>query len=147
MFWNMRSLRFWKRGRRWQRGRLNDSTSTGEIGIVVDSGPKLGYGHAVRCLRLATALAKRNTVVFYPLSDLCQEFISRSGFPTILASPNIVALQFPPLVISDLREVHGISVAIHRHGSRHISIHDLGLAQCHSDVAINGSITRLFPYG
>src|SRR5262245_10986952 len=53
---------------------------------------------------------------------------------------------FPPLVITDLREPHGITVAIHRNGSRHISIHDLGLAQCHSDVAIDGSITRLFPY-
>jgi len=125
---------------------LNDSTSTGEIGIVVDGGPKLGYGHAVRCVRLATALAKRNEVVFYPLSEPCHEFINRFGFPTILASPNIDALTFPPLVITDLREVHGISAAIHRHGSRHISIHDLGLAQCHSDVAIDGSITRLFPY-
>jgi spore coat polysaccharide biosynthesis predicted glycosyltransferase SpsG len=45
-----------------------------------------------------------------------------------------------------LREAHGITAAIRRHGSKHISIHDLGLAQCYSDVAIDGSITRLFPY-
>src|SRR6185436_2051395 len=53
---------------------------------------------------------------------------------------------FPPIVITDLREAHGITADILRHGSRHISIHDLGLAQCQSDVAIDGSVTRLFPY-
>src|SRR5262249_41201522 len=52
----------------------------------------------------------------------------------------------PPLVITDLRELNGITAAIHRNGSRHISVHDLGLAQCQSDVVIDGSITQLFPY-
>jgi spore coat polysaccharide biosynthesis predicted glycosyltransferase SpsG len=49
-------------------------------------------------------------------------------------------------VITDLREPHGITAKIHGRGSRHISIHDLGLGQCRSDVVIDGSITRLFPY-
>ncbi len=111
-----------------------------EIGIVVDAGPKLGYGHAVRCIRLARALAEDYEVVFYPLSEACKEFIESSGFPTSAGSA------FPPLVITDLREAHGISASIHRNGSRHISIHDLGLAQCRSDVAIDGSVTRLFPF-
>jgi spore coat polysaccharide biosynthesis predicted glycosyltransferase SpsG len=53
---------------------------------------------------------------------------------------------FPPLVITDLREPHGITAKIRQKGSRHISIHDLGLAQCRSDVVIDGSIARLFPY-
>lgn len=116
------------------------STSKSEIGIVVDAGPKLGYGHAVRCIRLARALARRSQVVFYPLSENCKEFIESSGFLTATGSA------FPPVVITDLREAHGITAAIHRAGSRHISIHDLGLAQCHSDVAIDGSVTSLFPY-
>ncbi len=111
-----------------------------QIGIVVDAGPALGYGHVVRCLRLARALVKRNRLVFHPLSETCREFIESAGFPTTTGSA------FPPVVITDLREAHGITAAIHRHGSRHISIHDLGLAQCHSDVAIDGSVTRLFPY-
>jgi len=113
----------------------------GQIGIVVDAGPRLGYGHAVRCLRLARTLIRRHPVVFYPLSDPCKEFIESSGFTTATGSA------FPPVVITDLREAHGITAAIHRQGSTHVSIHDLGLAQCHSDVAIDGSITRLFPYG
>jgi spore coat polysaccharide biosynthesis predicted glycosyltransferase SpsG len=120
-----------------------NSEATGlefEVGIVVDAGPKLGYGHVVRCLRLARALVKRHKVVFYPLSEDCREFIGSSGFPTASGT------SFPPVVITDLREAHGITAAIHRHGSKHISIHDLGLAQCYSDIAIDGSITRLFPY-
>jgi len=116
------------------------STRPHDVGIVVDAGPKLGYGHAVRCVRLARALSRRNSVVFYPLSEPCREFIESSGFLTTTGSA------FPPVVITDLREAHGITAAIHRHGSRHVSIHDLGLAQCHSDVAIDGSVTRLFPY-
>jgi UDP-2,4-diacetamido-2,4,6-trideoxy-beta-L-altropyranose hydrolase len=114
-----------------------------DIGIVVDAGPRRGYGHAVRCVRLARALAQRNSIVFYPQSEECKEFVERFGF-AVTASHSHQA--FPPLVITDLREPHGITAAIHRCGSRHISLHDLGLAQCHSDVAIDGSVTRLFPY-
>ena len=119
---------------------MRTSTNKPEIGIVVDAGPKLGYGHAVRCIRLAHALARRNSVVFFPLSETCKEFVESSGLTTTTGSA------FPPVVITDLREAHGITAEIRRRGSRHISIHDLGLAQCHSDVAIDGSVTRLFPY-
>jgi spore coat polysaccharide biosynthesis predicted glycosyltransferase SpsG len=111
-----------------------------QIGIVVDAGPQLGYGHAMRCLRLARQLIRRHPVVFYPLSESCREFVEASGFATAKESA------FPKVVITDLREAHGISAAIRRQGSTHISLHDLGLAQCQSDVAIDGSITRLFPY-
>jgi UDP-2,4-diacetamido-2,4,6-trideoxy-beta-L-altropyranose hydrolase len=116
------------------------STNKADIGIVVDAGPSMGYGHAVRCVRLAGALAAEQRVEFYPLSVACQEFIESSGFSTAQDS------EFPPLVITDLREAHGITAAIRSQGSRHISIHDLGLGQCRSDVAIDGSVTRLFPY-
>jgi spore coat polysaccharide biosynthesis predicted glycosyltransferase SpsG len=112
-----------------------------QVGIVVDAGRQLGYGHAVRCMRLAKSLMRRHSVLFYPLSDSCREFIESSGYSVARDSA------FPPVVITDLREVHGITAAIHRQGSKHISIHDLDLAQCHSDIAIDGSITRLFPYG
>jgi len=125
---------------------VNTSIKDAEIGIIVDAGPGMGYGHAVRSLRLARALSKRNKVLVYPLSQPCTEFMDGFGVETRPA-PGAAGESFPPLVITDLREGHGITAAIHRNGSRHISIHDLGLAQCHSDVAIDGSITRLFPYG
>jgi UDP-2,4-diacetamido-2,4,6-trideoxy-beta-L-altropyranose hydrolase len=119
-----------------------------EIGIVVDAGPQLGYGHAMRCVRLARALAKEHGVVLYPLSQRCKEFatsnLSGSTVRDVVSHRDTEL--FPPLVITDLREPHGITASIRRQGCRHVSIHDLGLAQCHSDVVIDGSITSLFPY-
>ncbi len=127
---------------------MTSSPNKAEIGIIVDAGPQLGYGHAVRCVRLARALAKENSVVVYPLSQRCKDFVTSNwGQSPISFTAEIGDCpQLPPLVITDLREAHGIMATIHRQGSRHISIHDLGLAQCHSDVAIDGSITNLFPY-
>ncbi len=114
----------------------------------MNAGPSLGYDHALRCLRLANALAADALITFYPLSQNCREFLvagNSQGKFEIRESESTMN-KLPPLVITDLRELHGITAAIHRNGSRHISIHDLGLAQCQSDVVIDGSITRLFPY-
>ncbi len=119
------------------------SNNEKRVGIVVDAGPAIGYGHAVRCLRLAKALEPIAAVSFYAMSAPCHQFLS-SNSTFDIRSANLDSL--PPLVITDLREPHGISARIHRQGSRHLSIHDLGLAQCQSDVAIDGSVMRLFPY-
>jgi len=118
------------------------------IGIIVDANPSLGYGHVVRCLRLANALTADTAVTFYPLSESCQDFLvnANSAGKLEICKPDFETSVFPPLVITDLRETHGITAAIHRNGSTHISIHDLGLAQCRSDVVIDGSVTTLFPY-
>lgn len=116
------------------------------IGIVVDAGPTVGYGHVVRSLRLAQAFGSEVPVTFYPVSEPCEAFLRQASPESEIRNPRSESGSFPPLVITDLREAHGITAAIHRNGSRHISIHDLGLAQCRSDVVIDGSITRLFPY-
>src|SRR5688572_30495156 len=134
---NTKSTRFWNPGRSWSREPVRASTEKHDIGFVVDAGPTAGYGHVVRCMRLALRLSVEHRVVFYPLSETCREFIASSGFDTTDTAA------FPPTVITDLREANGITAKIHRQGSRHISIHDLGLAQCRSDVAIDGSIARL----
>ena len=122
--------------------------SSARIGIIVDAGPSLGYGHVVRCLRLANGLIADACVTFYPLSESCHDFLvdANSAGKFEICEPGCETGGFPPLMITDLRETHGITAAIHRNGSRHISIHDLGLAQCRSDVAIDGSVTTLFPY-
>ena len=118
------------------------------IGIIVDAGPTLGYGHVVRCLRLANALARHADIILYPLSECCREFLVSAATDAKFEIRNskFEINSLPPLVITDLREAHGITATVRRHRSRHISIHDLGLAQCRSDVAIDGSITSLFPY-
>lgn len=116
------------------------------IGIIVDAGPILGYGHAVRCVRLARALESIAKVALYPLSEACASFLHDAAPKSEIRSLKSEIVSLPPLVITDLREAHGLTATIRRQHSRHISIHDLGLAQCRSDVAIDGSITRLFPY-
>lgn len=108
------------------------------VGLVVDAGPHVGYGHAVRCLRLARAL--RGNVAVFPQSPECAAFFEREGLKDAGGS------RFPPMVVTDLREPHGISAKIRAQGSLHVSIHDLGLAQCSSDVAIDGSIVQLLPF-
>ena len=112
------------------------------VGIVVDGGPRLGYGHAVRCLRLARSLG--DGVALYPLSGDCAAFFERNGFKGRIRDAQTDA--FPGVVITDLRESHGITAAIRSQGALHISIHDLGLAQCRSSVAIDGSVVQLFPF-
>ncbi len=121
------------------------STST-KVGIIVDAGSTLGYGHAVRCLRLAAALDIESLITFYPMSESCASFLQEMSPNAEIRSPKSEMSSLPPVVVTDLRETHGITAAIRRNGSRHISIHDLGLAQCQSDVVVDGSVTRLFPY-
>ena len=124
---------------------MRESTNQ-DIGIVVDAGPTLGYGHVVRCTRLAQALESEAKLVFYPLSEHCEAFL-RDAFPTSdMRRPDSEIDSLPPVVITDLREAHPITTAIPRQGSRHISVRDLGLAQSSSDVVIDGAITRIFPY-
>jgi UDP-2,4-diacetamido-2,4,6-trideoxy-beta-L-altropyranose hydrolase len=127
---------------------VDKPNSKSEIGIIVNAGPSTGYGHAVRCLRLATALVDDASITFYPLSEPCRDFLlsGNSDGKFEIRESNSAMNGLPSLVITDLREVHGMTAAIHRNGARHISIHDLGLGQCYSDVVIDGSITRLFPY-
>lgn len=124
------------------------TTNSGtRIGIIVDAGPTLGYGHVVRCLRLAEALSKDARVLFYPMSEECTRFLTNAADSQFeIRDLKADSDPLPSVVITDLREAHGITARIHSQGSRHISIHDLGLAQCWSDVVIDGSIARLFPY-
>jgi spore coat polysaccharide biosynthesis predicted glycosyltransferase SpsG len=117
-----------------------------EIGIVVDAGPTLGYGHAVRCVRLAEALKAEMRVIFYPLSEDCETFLREASPTSTFRNPQSDIDFLPAVVITDLREANTITLAIQRQGVRHISIRDLGLAQSTSDVAIDGAITRIFPY-
>jgi spore coat polysaccharide biosynthesis predicted glycosyltransferase SpsG len=117
-------------------------TNVSKVGIVVDAGPRLGYGHAVRCMRLARSL--QEGVELFPLSDDSRAFFERNGFKNQIRNTQTDA--FPGVVITDLRESHGITAAIRAQDALHISIHDLGLAQCRSSVVIDGSVVQLFPY-
>ena len=119
---------------------VNVASTTADVGFVVDAGPEVGYGHVVRCLRIAESLAPDVIVSFHPLSDSCGQFLSERGHEVK------VDRQFPPITVTDLCRAHPVTHAIGSQGRRHISIRDLGLAQCDSDVIIDGSITQVVPY-
>ena len=114
-----------------------------DIGFVVDAGPEVGYGHVVRCLRIAEGLAGDAKIDFYPLSEPCARFLSDRDFPVRFDDTS----RFPALVVSDLYRIHPVTDRVGAEGCHHISIRDLGLAQCDSDIVIDGSITQVVPYG
>jgi len=112
------------------------------IGLAVNAGPSLGFGHAVRCLRIARAL--KGETAIYPISEVCRRFFEASGFESRILDWKYEAL--PPIMITDLREVHPITQTIRNQGSVHVSIHDMGLAQCPSNIAIDGSVAHVVSY-
>ena len=120
----------------------NPSMERFQIGLAVNASLSLGFGHAVRCRRIARAFDGHAAI--YPLSEACRRFFEASGFGSEILDWRSDAL--PAVMVTDLREAHPITHAIRSQGSVHISIHDMGLAQCLSDIAIDGSVANVVPY-
>ncbi|HET9129954.1 MAG TPA: hypothetical protein VFO86_03340, partial [Terriglobia bacterium] len=112
------------------------------IGLAVNASPSLGFGHAVRCLRIARAL--KGQIAIYPVSEVCRRFFESAGFGAEVLDWKTDAL--PSVMVTDLREAHPITHAIRSQGSMYISIHDMGLAQCPSNIAIDGSVAHVVPF-
>jgi UDP-2,4-diacetamido-2,4,6-trideoxy-beta-L-altropyranose hydrolase len=121
---------------------INAPAGTFRFGLAVNAGPSLGFGHAVRCRRIARAF--KGEVAIYPTSEVCRRFFEASGFDSEIHDWKSGTL--PPIVITDLREAHPVIEAIRNQGSMHVSIHDMGLAQCPSNIAIDGSVAHVVPY-
>ena len=121
---------------------MEESASNFRIGLVVNAGPSLGYGHAVRCQRIAREF--NGEAAIYPVSEVCRRFFETAGFGPAIR--NWKSETFPPLMITDLREPHAISDAISGQGVTYVSLLDMGLAQCHSDIVIDGSVTNVISY-
>ncbi len=82
------------------------STKAAEVGFVVDAGPEVGYGHVVRCLRIAEGLIPDVRVSFYPLSEPCAQFLSEREHELRFDG------QFPAITVSDLCRAHPVTDAI-----------------------------------
>ena len=125
---------------------MSTSTSSSSdrirIGLAVNAGPSLGFGHAVRCQRIARAF--NGDAAIYPLSEVCRRYFESSGCDSEIRDWKYSVL--PPIMITDLRESHPVTAAIRNQGSMHVSIHDMGLAQCPSNIAIDGSVAQVVPY-
>lgn len=121
---------------------MRESTNRFRIGLVADARAELGYGHAVRCLRIARAF--QGDAAIYPMSEECRRFFKDAGLDASICDwKNEV---FPGLMITDLRESYAVTEAIQQQGSIHVSIRDMGLAQCRADIAIDGSVATAIPY-
>src|SRR5690349_15951463 len=146
MFSNTKSCRFWNPGAKQWKGPVPTSTNPSmdsfRIGLAVNASPSLGFGHAVRCLRIARAF--RGRIAIFPVSEVCRRFFESSGFGAEILDWKTNAL--PQVMVTDLREAHPITHAIRSQGSVHVSIHDMGLAQCPSHIAIDGSVAHVVPY-
>lgn len=114
--------------------------SVKRVGFVFDAGPEVGYGHAMRSVRLAAALGPAVEAVFFPLSDACGRFLAERRLRVATDDA------FPPVMISDMSDTHPLIDALASAGCRHIGIRDLGLGQGEADVIIDGAITRAHPY-
>jgi spore coat polysaccharide biosynthesis predicted glycosyltransferase SpsG len=112
------------------------------LGLAVNAGPSLGFGHAVRCRRIAHAF--KGEAAIYPVSEVCRRFFEASGFESEIRDWKSGVL--PPIMITDFREAHPVTEAIRNQGSTHISIHEMGLAQCRSNVVIDGSLAHVVSY-
>ena len=118
------------------------STNRSRIGLVADADAELGYGHAVRCLRIARAFPGEAAI--YPLSEDCRRFFEAAGFGS--AVRDWKSEMFPEVMLTDLRESYAVTEAIQQQGSIHVSIRDMGLSQCRSDITIDGSVAHAIPY-
>lgn len=112
------------------------------IGLVVNAGPSLGYGHAIRCQRIARAFGGEAAI--FPVSEVCRRFFESTGFGQ--AIQDWKSDEFPPMMVTDLREPHPVCDAILDQGPAYVSILDMGLAQCRSDIVIDGSVANAVPY-
>jgi UDP-2,4-diacetamido-2,4,6-trideoxy-beta-L-altropyranose hydrolase len=122
---------------------VRESTEN-QIGIIVDAGPSLGYGRVLRCLRLAGEVQAFARITFYPLSEACAQFLWAAS-PEFDVRPPQSSLTCDT-VITDVAEPSLLRAMIRNQGSRHISIHDVGLGQCDSDVVVDSSVAPLVPF-
>lgn len=105
------------------------------------AGPRIGFGHVVRCRSLARALGIEASVWLRGSSG-ARESTRRAGVRVLDASsvprPSVLVIDDPSAVHAGriVRQVTALGVRV-------VSIHDLGLGLVPSDLAIDGSVCPL----
>lgn len=114
--------------------------------IRAAGGPRRGYGHLVRCRRLADALGAR-PVLSVRGGREAERVAVRLGLRIIRGGPaQIIAREAPDLVLVDDPNHSAAELwcrAARRLRTPVASVHDLGLGRCTSDLEIDGSIRPL----
>jgi spore coat polysaccharide biosynthesis predicted glycosyltransferase SpsG len=110
----------------------------------VAAGPRVGFGHLVRCRSLARALGVPPAVSIRG-TRATQRRARQLGWRVISAGPCGLDRQRPAvLVVDDPNRVAASAWvgAARRRGIAVVSIHDLGLAPVSADLSVDGSVGR-----
>ncbi|MCX6537714.1 MAG: hypothetical protein NT151_02075 [Acidobacteria bacterium] len=121
------------------------SRPTVRILFRVAAGPRIGYGHLIRATVVGKALGVRPIVSLRGQTE-ARATARRLGCRLVNGSVATLLQSLQPgLVVID--DPSGVAAtrfcrAVQRVGVRVASIHDLGLADCGADLAIDGSIVH-----
>jgi len=114
--------------------------------IRAAGGPRRGFGHLVRCARLAEALGVR-PVLSVRGGREARRVAARLGHRVVGGTAaQVLAREAPDLVVVDdpnRAAAERWCRAARRHRTPVASVHDLGLGRCDSDLEIDGSIRPL----
>ncbi len=109
------------------------------VEIVLEGGPRLGFGHAGRCLALWEELEGR--AVFRVEDAAVSDFLQVRGAPVVAGrshAPFVVLDRAVPVAPAEVR-------ALHAAGRRVALIDDLGPARMEADVVIDPPTAALWP--
>lgn len=108
--------------------------------FVPQCGPRIGFGHLMRCLRVARALRSHYDVMFLTEGisehvDLVHPFKPVQEIPRVDC---VVTDLLKPRLLPSFEKIRRIRPCV--------SFHDMGIGQFPSDVAIDSSVVQLVPY-
>ena len=105
----------------------------------VAAGPRVGFGHLVRAVRLAAALDADCALSIRGTAPS----VATRGLQVVDGGVRVLDALQPSLLVLDTPAIHDAlrwTAAARRRGVRVASIHDLGIAPVPSDLAIDGSV-------
>ncbi len=113
--------------------------------IWAEGGEGIGSGHLNRSIDVYNILKGEFFVKFYAERKESIDFYKRMGID-VLKMEELKDKKF--FLITDLRlpENHPSLEKIKKNSLKHLSIHDMGLAQIESEIKLDGHIDFLYPY-
>jgi UDP-2,4-diacetamido-2,4,6-trideoxy-beta-L-altropyranose hydrolase len=108
------------------------------VEIVLEGGPRVGFGHAGRCLALWEELGSR--AVFCVQEETVARFLWAHGAPVVPggSAPIVVLDRAGPVAVEEVRSLQG-------EGRRVVLVDDLGPARMAADIVIDPPTAATWP--